>query len=166
MRQNHTYTKHFNTMTTVATPTLVILDGDADYIPWIELIKKAAEKHQLWADINPSVPTDIVQHSNTVLVCKRHTCLFSPGKDFLILIKCYINSKNELTTSSIRTILLSNPNLLQKRQLLTLDSKVLHSIVLSSQQTPSLSQGSRWYSAPQERERAEPFEVVMPAIVS
>jgi len=58
VRQNHKYTQHFNTMSAVATPTPVILDGDSDYIPWIELIKTAAEKHQLWAHINPSIPTD------------------------------------------------------------------------------------------------------------
>jgi hypothetical protein len=33
VRQNHTYTKHFNTMSAIATPTLVILDGNSDYIP-------------------------------------------------------------------------------------------------------------------------------------
>jgi hypothetical protein len=91
---------------------------------------------------------NVVQHYKTVLVSRRPTSLLSPGKDFLTLIKCYSNSKNELTTRSIRTILLSNPHLLQKRQLLTLDSKGLYSRAHSSQQNPSLSSASKEKSEP------------------
>jgi hypothetical protein len=83
----------------------------------------------IWPHTSASavVIPNVVQHSKSVLVSRRQTCLLSPGKIFLTLIKCCINSKNVLTTRSIRTILLSNPHLLRKRQLLTLHSKGLHS---------------------------------------
>jgi hypothetical protein len=43
-------------MSTITSSSLVILEKEENYLPWIELIKIAAAKDDLWLYINPSLP--------------------------------------------------------------------------------------------------------------